>query len=729
MRLLSCCILLGVLDAVPAQVDPAPRPRVGLVLSGGGARGCAHVGVLQVLEELRVPVDVVAGTSMGSIVGGLYAYGYGPARLEAEMTRTGARRPWARLLVDDPPRARQSFRRKREDFTLPVDVGLGWRDGGFRLPKGLRQGQNLDLELRSLVLFAHELQSFDELRLPFRAVAVELRTGAEVVLDRGDLAAAMRASMSLPGIFAPAHVGGRDLLDGGLVNNVPVDVARAMGAEQLIVVDIGTPVERDEVGSALEVSEQMVQILTQQNVDRALSSLEAADVLIRPELGDITSADFERAAESIRLGRQAALAVREKLARLAVSEAEYAAYLRRQRRPAAPPPVIHKLQIDNRSGLGTETLRARIHVQEGRPLDLEHLRFDLDRIHGMGDFESVTFLLRRDAQGRFELWVRATEKSWGPTYLRFGLALSSNLEGRSAFNAIGHINFRELNALGAEWRTELDVGDTSGVATEFYQPLSHDGRFFLAPAFSASSFETRPQATGYLDVRLAQGGLDLGVNLSSWAELRLGAFRAGGDVDVFNVLGVPGFDFDDGGLTAQLEFDLLDDPDFPEWGSSGAAYWKMGHDSLGADQEYQVVGAGGRAFVSFGSNTFGFGANFSTVTDKRLPVYQLPGLGGFSRLSGLQPGDLADQHQGFAALLYRRHVAGTRAEILGFPTYVGGTLEIGNVWPDRDRMLRKWRPAGSVFVGLNTPVGPTYLAYGLAEGGENSVYLFVGRIF
>ena len=321
-RPLSAVLAAALLCAAAVAQE---RPRIGLVLSGGGARGIAHVGVLQVMEELRIPVDVVVGTSMGAIVGGSYAYGYTADELEVAVVRSGDLRSWDELLTDAPPRREQAFRRKQEQLGFLIDFGLGYGDGEFRLPKGILQGQNLELELLEMLPMAHALESFDELPLPFRAVGVDL-VGREVVLERGNLATAMRASMSLPALFAPVEVDGRLVLDGGLVRNVPIEVARELGIDAAIVVHIGTPLEDVEVESALDVSAQMLAILTQQNVDRSLKALGPEDLLLQPDLGDITSADFNRATELVALGQAAAQAATEQLARFSVSEQEYAAW-------------------------------------------------------------------------------------------------------------------------------------------------------------------------------------------------------------------------------------------------------------------------------------------------------------------------------------------------------------------------------------------------------------------
>jgi len=720
-RIASALLLLAAL--APSQ----QRERIGLVLSGGGARGCTHVGVLKVLEELRIPIHCVTGTSMGSIVGGFYAYGLSPEQLEDEMTRAGSRRPWSVLLQDESARRDRTFRRKEEDYALLVDFGLGLHDGELRLPKGLAQGQNLELELLSLSMHAHDLDSFDELPIPFRAIAVELRTGREVVLERGNLALAMRASMSLPGVFAPAVIDGVELLDGGLVDNVPIDQARALGATRLIVVDIGTPVDIEEAGSALAVSTQMVQILTQQNVDRSLASLGDGDVLLQPDLGDITSADFERAAESIEIGEAAARAVADRLARFSVPPDEYERYLRSQRR-APRTVIVRDVIVDNRSGLGDALIRERIRAQSGDVFDVERLREDLARIHGLGDFESLTFEVRDERNGEADIVVRATEKSWGPTYLKFGLALSSNLQGRSQFGIAGQINFRELNDLGGEWRSDVRIGDSTGVVSEFYQPLDAQNRVFLAPQVTASARESTGRA-GTVALRLYSVGLDVGANVGNWGELRVGYRRIRGDVDLDFAVPTPGFDFDDGVMEARFTVDTLDDASYPRWGTRWIGIYDYGDDAFGGDASYQLLTVGGVGYATIDRTTFGAAALYETGLDETLPIYRVPSLGGFTRLSGLDSGAVNGQHVGFLALLVRHRLTGRHGEAFGFPVYVGATLEAGEAWDTRDAVWRTLRLAGSVFCSINTPLGPTSLAYGYSEGGESAVYLFVGQPF
>ena len=300
----------------PSAVASVKRPRIGLVLSGGGARGLAHVGVLKVLERERVPIDVIAGTSMGAIIGGLYASGMSADEIERELGTVD----WDALFASRIDRAELSQRRREQDFIVTPAIEFGLRDGSLRLPLGARSTRGLELLLRRYTLPVRTIDNFDDLPTPFRAVATDMETGEAIVLGSGDLAMAMRSSMSVPGAFAPTEVDNRILGDGGLVNNLPIDVARAMGADVVIVVNIGTPLgSRSSLVSAVGLTSQMINILTEQNVQRSLATLGPADVLIAPVLGNLGSGDFEQAATLMALGEAGARGRSDRLATLAQS--------------------------------------------------------------------------------------------------------------------------------------------------------------------------------------------------------------------------------------------------------------------------------------------------------------------------------------------------------------------------------------------------------------------------
>lgn len=303
--------------AAPAAPPPAQRPRIGLALSGGGARGIAHVGVLQVLEEHRIPIDFVAGSSMGAVVGGLYASGLSPAQLDSVISAID----WMEAFADRIPRSDRSFRRKRDDDLYLVKHKPGLREGRLRFPPGMLDGQRIDLLLKRLSLPMVTVRNFDSLAVPYRAVAADIVTGEAVVLDHGDLALAMRSSMSIPAVFAPREVDGRLLVDGGVTNNFPIVQVRRMGADVVIAVDIASPPQkREDLESIVQIALQVAMMSSDRNKEQQVASLGPDDVLIRPELGSITVASFDRADEAIPIGRQAAQAALPALERLAVPE-------------------------------------------------------------------------------------------------------------------------------------------------------------------------------------------------------------------------------------------------------------------------------------------------------------------------------------------------------------------------------------------------------------------------
>src|SRR5687768_3126449 len=327
------------------------RPRIGLVLSGGGARGAAHIGVLKVLEANNVPVDAIAGTSMGAVVGGLYASGLTAADIERVMTSLD----WEDAFRDRPPRTDLNFRRKLEDQSFLVKFPLGLKGRRFRLPRGLVQGQKLTQTLRALTLPVAQIQSFDDLGIPFRAIATDIVTGDRVVMDHGDLTTAMRASLSAPGVFSPVDYEGRMLVDGGLSSNLPIDVARAMGVDVLIVVDCGFPlVERTKLVSVATVSNQMLAILIRHNTAEQRKTLTERDVVIDPALGDFSSLDFTEHAKAMKIGEEAARGQLQRLAALSVSESDFQRLVQARAVRRSDLPTVSFLRMEQGSERYTE---------------------------------------------------------------------------------------------------------------------------------------------------------------------------------------------------------------------------------------------------------------------------------------------------------------------------------------------------------------------------------------
>jgi NTE family protein len=739
------CRLLGMLllvmaPWVHAQESPVAaggsRPRIGLVLSGGGARGGAHVGVLKVLEEMRIPIDAIAGTSMGAVVGGLYASGMSAAQIEREMASVD----WQDAFRDRPSRRQLTFRRKQEDREFLVQLPLGFRDGDFQLPSGLIQGQKLSQLLRTLTLPAADIQRFDDLPTPFRAVATDLETGGAVVLKDGDLATALRASMSAPGIFAPVERDGRLLVDGGVSNNLPVDIARAMNVDRLIVVDVGFPLAaRDELGSVTNVANQMLTILIRRETQKQLASLGPSDLLVSPTLPTTSSYGFSSLRKIMAAGEQGARQIRQQLEGLALPAEQYEGYVANRRR-------THKdTQIRKVATLmGSESFGAPISTLfgdlAGAQLDLPELTRRINRYYGQGLLESLDFRLQAvsdaEVSGTSDLLFAVRPNSWGPTYVRFGLRLQDDFAGNSNFDAAARLLFTDINRTGAEWVWDAQLGGNPRFGTAFYLPLSQHRRWFVEPA---ALFEIRsvPQfdedkLVGELRVRSVRVGTSMGREIGQSGEFRLGAEREDGRARVrFGDLAEPSLDFHNNEVFARYSFDSFDNAAFPRRGKSAKLEWRGQVSGRALDRVSDSVSIDLRIAQSWGKNTaLAWGSAGTLLHSDFADARSLFPLGGFLNLSAAAPDSLQGPNFAISRLVYFRNVGTGGEGFLNVPMYAGMSLEAGNVWEERAQMtLGSARKEMSLFFGLDTFLGPAWLAAGLDSKGRHAFYLSLGRGF
>ena len=640
----AIALLVAAATGASRAEETAHRPRVGLVLSGGGARGFAHVGVLEVLEALRVPVDVVTGTSMGAVVGGLYAQGLSPQELVAVVNDID----WTTAFDDKPPRRELSFRRKRDDFDFLTNLRLYIKDWRIALPKGLVEGQKITNILGELTLPAATVRDFDELAIPFRAVSTDANTGEAVILGHGSLARAIRASMAIPGIFSPVQLDGRLLVDGGVSKNLPVDVARNLGADVIIAVDIGTsPADSAGVTSALSIGGQTLTVLMYRNTRDQKALLRGDDLLIQPDMAGITTASFEKGREGIARGADAAWKMAAALIRLSVSREAFDAYLAQRAAVPRSPPVIDSVRLDNRSALADRVIRSRLHAKEGEPLDVARLQEDLAALYGEGVFDRVNFSVEETAQGR-ELVVHAIGKETGRNFLRFGLNLETNFESESLFN-LGVLGTRTpANGLGAELRTRVQVGENSGISAEWYQPLDSRSRFFVAPEFfflnSSRNLFVNDERVAELQVKDLEAGAAVGWQPSNWMEIRVGAAYTKFDVErLIGNPAIPPVGFEGVSALTRLSIDTLDSVRFPR--SGGLFFLEgrwIGETNSAGDAFGTASIAGGHTF-SFGENTLSPNFSFGTIWDEKanIPAFSLGGfpaaLGPGSRTSASDP--------------------------------------------------------------------------------------------
>jgi NTE family protein len=721
----------------PAVTGPT-RPRICLVLSGGGARGMAHIGVLKILEELKVPIDCIAGTSMGAVVGGLYASGMTAADIESTMRSVD----WQEAFRDAPPRRDLAFRRKQDDRNFLVRLPLGLQHHHILLPKGFIQGEKLQETLRQLTLPFSNTTNFDQLPTPFRAVATDLENGEAVLLDRGDLSIAMRASISAPGVFAPVDYHGRLLVDGGLAENLPINVARAMGADILIVSDVSFPLQpRDQLDSALSISNQMLAILVRKDSDRQKATLGSRDILIEPALGTTPPTDFSAAGSAITQGEAAARAVEVRLAALRVGADAYRAYVARRavRQPGLP--LIQFVRVDPDSKRYEKTILAEMAPLIGKPLDLDAVGARITELYGLGYFETLDYTLVQQGEGddpQYGLEVRARRKSWGPNYVRFGLNLQDNFQGNSQYNLAAEFLMTEINDLGAELETNLQIGSDPKITSEFYQPLDALRIWFVAPSARIEArdlpiFVNNLQVADFRD-REVEGDLDFGRNLGNWGEIRVGFHRTNGQT--YDRYGNPDLVeplYNNGEYFFKFSYDQLDNVHFPREGTAFDVQWDANRTNLGADTAFDKVSFDWLTASSRGRNTLLLWTSAGSTLDGNLKptdVQDFYSLGGFFNLSGLAPLSLLGPNYAIARAIYFRKVGRGGEGFFDVPVYLGASFEIGNTWERRgDMSIGSAHKDASVFVAFDTFLGPVYLGSGYDQSGNAGYYLFLGRTF
>jgi NTE family protein len=735
--------LFAPLPSAAQGTTASERPRVALVLSGGGARGFAHVGVLKALEAAQVPVDMIVGTSMGAIIGGLYASGMKADDLEREILAVD----WGGLFNRSEPRQLLSQRRKEEDFELSPVLQLGFRNGEFRLPTGAVSSRSLEVLLRRYTLSTRHLESFDQLPTPFRAVATDMETGRAVVMDRGDLAAALRASMSVPGVFSPLAINDRILGDGGLVNNLPVDVARAMGAEVIIAVNIGTPLAgRDTLGTVLGVTTQMVNILTEQNVQASIATLTPKDLLLAPPLGKLTSSDFNQAEELVKIGNEYAGTVREALALFAVDETRYAGWVKsRSAQAVANADRVGRIGAIRFEGVSEERaalLGRALTAEPGQRVDVPRIEADLQKLSAAGDYERIDYTLtRREDNGTEDLTINLRENNWGPNYLRVGLDLRTDFQGEGAFNLRISHNRHWLNESGAEWRNRVQLGETVGLFSEVYQPLGMNSERFVAAYVDGKInkvelFSDRGDALALVQRQGLKVGADVGWPIGlrgTVGEARLGvvasARRATPELLSAAIpAGVSTVRWTERGLRAAVIADQLDFANFPSRGYRGQAELSWGRRQVDGSEssEFTRLESSFTAVKTWGAHTLNVGGRLAYTNQIPLAAIDEYSLGGFQNLSGYRTAQVSGNYLLFGRLTYYQRLASSVG--VARALFVGGSLEAGNAWTERsDITLRQLRGAGSLFVGADTGIGPLYLSVVSAPRGYTGLYLFLGR--
>lgn len=730
-------LLILLLTCVPAlaqdsETAGAKRPRVALVLSGGGARGLAHVGVLQILEERRVPIDCVVGTSMGALVGGTYAAGVRPREMRAALDEHDIA-----LLFDDlPPRAEIPQRLKRDDYRPLFNFSLGYNDGQVQLPAGASAGYKFELFLRRLIGLGAATGGldFDKLPTPYRAIATDLESGQMKVFSEGDLAKVMRASMSLPAIVAPTQIGDSLYVDGGLVRNLPVDIGRALCGDIVIAVNLGTPLmKRDRLRSVVDVASQSVHLMMELNVRQSLGELTGKDVLIEPELDEFSASAFDGKDIIIERGLRAAQAQIAQLDRLAMDQAAYDAWLAERASRVPPPLEVARIRVKASEGFNARAIEHDIRVKPGPGFDYTELNRDIALIYGRADFSYLGYSVLPE-EGGATLEIDAQVKPWGPGYLRFGLGAVTDFTSPTQLNLAASYRRTWANSLGGEWRIDGQMGYDSFLNTEFLQPLQVRDGAFVAPYAggrrTSVQFYQEDIRLGEFRVDMLTAGLDLGLT-DPIGEIRVGPYisRAHSQPD-FSII-TPLLSEEDAtlsGLHLSGIADHLDSPHMPRGGWLVSVSARSTHRSGESADDYIRLTGMLKGVQSFGANTFTAQVEAGDTLDGDPWIIDVAKLGGPGRLSGLYLDQLSGSRYNLASLGYYRQYARLPSQI-GRGLYLGISAEAGRI---NDPLMEdpwNWVYSGSVYWVADTILGAVYVGYGHASLGQGTAYLMIGPRF
>ena len=715
----------------------AVRPKIGLVLSGGGARGFAHIGALQAFEELRIPFDAVAGTSMGAMVGGGYAAGYDAETIKQITFSVN----WNQMFAPRTDRARLRWRAKEDDRKGLSSSEIGMTSDGLHFPGEVVPSQELDIFLGRVTQPVNSVNDLEKLAIPFAALATNLETGERVVLQKNvTLSQAMCASMSIPGAFAPAQYHGMMLVDGGLVDNLPVAQVRSMGADVVVAINVGTPLSsRERLTNFMGVMGQMVNLLTEQSVRASVESLTENDVYIKPDLKDFTSVDFRRSAEIIQLGYEAVMKERDRLSRYAVDEQTYRSWKEARQLSATDNPThrIERVEVRGLKIVDPERVRDEIDIADNSKATSEEVAEAARDIWGSGDFQSVPFHFEPGPNHTEVLVFEPTEKDVGYSTLRFGGNAQTDFQSSNTFNLLLAHTWGWLNDWGAEWRSEMQIGDMKRLSTQWYQPLGPTSRWFLMPEVS---YEWVPFDVYYGDDDdpiASYRNETFDVNLTLGYEIsRLGRLTAqAGWMDIHTVEEVgmldAGADAHTMYVGAGMQFDTLDNPNFPKKG------WRLTADVMRTinpniddmdsieDVIYSVEGYYPIRLSRYAT------VLLSARVERGGPTGTF-NLGGVFNLSGSSYGRYSGNRANLGRLFFYYDVSRKMRE-LRMPLYIGASLEAGRAW-DEDNAISSWntddswKKAASIFVATDSWIGPLYLVAGRTFGESNAVTLYWGRL-
>jgi len=704
---------------------PRPRPKIGVALEGGGAMGLAHIGVLKWFEEHHIPVDYVAGTSMGGLVGGFYATGMSPDELKTLIDGMD----WRKILGDRTPYEDLSFRRKEDQRAYPNSLIFGLRDG-LTLPAGLNAGHQIGLLIDRVTLPYEQVPSFDSLPVPFRCVATDLVSKKPYVFKDGSLAVALRATMSIPGAFSPVHQGKAVFVDGGLLDNLPTDVVRQMGAEIVIAVHLErAPVEAKDIQSVFSVLDHSVSAVLNEN---ELRSLEQADAVISVPLSEFRMRDYEKSEQIIKRGYEAPNAHARLLEAFALGDADWQERQHvREARRRSDVPTPQFIEVEGTNAHEATDVSRYVKQFQGKPVDPEKLDKILTRLTGVGRYDSAGYRLI-EKNGQTGLLIQVVEKNYAPPMFQTAFEVDGSQSGNVDFTMGTRFTFMDVAGFRSEWRTDVLIGNTYGIQSELFRPFRAESRWFFAPHAGASdiTFQIYGKNDPLADYRIYRTniGLDLGYSFGRFSELRVG--YEVGSLNTKLRLGAPEIPSVQGrvGQThMRYLLDHTDDPVIPRRGFSAETNFRWFDQSPGAKSGFpsmdlklgyfQPITQPASIFLETeGGTTFG-----SSSTG--VPQFFL---GGPVRLSAYGQ----NEFQGNQYYLIR---AGYMHDLLTLPPFVGkkvyavGTYEIGKMYG----VTTGTEFPNDVAAGLlaETALGPFFIGGSVGDSGHRKWFFQLGRVF
>lgn len=731
LAIVSMHVLFGQ-EATPNQQTPESphpngRPTIGLVLEGGGALGLAHVGVFRWFAENHIPVDYVAGTSMGGLVGGFYATGMSASEIEDFIRNIN----WNRSLRNELPYRARSFRRKEDQRDYPNDLEFGLK-GGVNFPAGFNSGQQVGLILDRVALPYSDLESFNDLPTPFRCVATDLVSGERKVFDSGSLSEALRSTMSLPALFSPVRRDGHIYVDGGLIENLPVDVAKAMGADIVIAVHLETePLDPKESLSPFTVLQHSISVVISVN---ELESMKKADILIRVHTQNYTAVDYQASQKLMELGYVGATERAPLLKRLALSQEEWDAYLAQRKSRQRAVPIPQFVEVVGTEPVIAQGIQDSLADNVGKPVDFKRIDTDLTDVTGLGRFARAGFeLTHRD--GQEGLLIRADEKPYAPPTVNPLFVIDGSDYTDVRFSLGARVTFHDIGGFGSELRNDFIIGTSYGATSEYYHPLNWFSHFFVAPRGFATS---QPYDIYLDDTRIATyrniaagGGLDFGVAFNRFSELRFG-YQA----DHFSLnrsIGIPGLLTNVSGRQgfSRLRYivDHTDDPTLPRQGYLVQSRFEFYDANPGATEHFPLAELRTGVFhrIKKTNSLFLLGSGGSTFGREGtgIPMFSL---GGPQRLAAYGVNELLSNQYFLGQAGYIRRLK-ELSPLLGNNVYLVADYEIGKAYSPVNQADSRLPNDFNAAVLVQSFIGPVVLGGSVGDRGHHKFYFQLGRLF